>query len=98
MIRYTTVDELLEFLTYVKDTAGGDTAVAVNGRSPIYMDDKPWYYDGGMQAADIENRKFVSSKNYTNHPEGLCTKEEGFPNRIVVLFPLEYDWEDEDEI
>ncbi len=63
-VEYTSVDELIVELQKISKDGYGDYPVCVNGVSPVHVDGRLWYYDGGYLVRDATkgNYDFLRSR------------------------------------
>lgn len=81
VIEYKTVGELIEELKKCDPNA----PVCIGGCAEVYVDSRPWYYDGGYIAKDAKNpNNFRRSKDYSG---GSARMGDGFYIHCVDLLP-----------
>lgn len=86
---YTSISELIEQLLEVKEQLG-DLPVCFNGASPVYLNTRPFYYDGGYVLQDAQNPKNYK-RSRSQNTKGLTVKTEGFPDACVDILGLNPD-------
>ncbi len=83
-IEYTSISELIEELTKLKDRCG-DIPVCIDGRTPIFISSRPYFYDGGYYAQDASDPwNTLSSRD-----GGGC--RENMPDNCVDLESRAYE-------
>ena len=91
IINYTTVGELIEELKKYDPIA----PVCLNGCALVYVDARPWYYDGGYVAQDSKDvSNYKRSKDYSL---GNASMGEGFHTFCVDLVQNHPDSDDKVE-
>lgn len=81
IIKYTTVGELIEELKKYDPVS----PICLNGCASVYVDARPWYYDGGYVAQDSKDSdNYKRSKDYSS---GLAKLGKGFHTFCVDLIP-----------